>query len=68
MIHLSQENYTKQNAVIFLLLSDGIMCGLTGVSWIIQKLVFNDYLNWDRSGWIIQNVSSSFGSFQDKSN
>jgi sterol O-acyltransferase len=44
--------------VIVLLLSDGIMCGLTGVSWVLQRLVFAGYLNWDRSGWIIQNVSS----------
>ncbi|KAI2638896.1 MBOAT family protein [Hypomontagnella submonticulosa] len=42
--------------VIVLLLSDGIMCGLTGVSWVIQRLVFLQYLNWDRSGWIIQNI------------
>lgn len=32
------------------------MCGLTGVSWVIQKLVFLNYLNWDRSGWVIQNI------------
>ncbi|KAI5927040.1 MBOAT family protein [Camillea tinctor] len=42
--------------VVVLLFSDGVMCGLTGVSWIIQQLVFRDYLNWDRSGWIIQNI------------
>lgn len=47
--------------VFVLLLSDGFMCGLTGMSWIIQKLVFADYLDWDRSGWIIQHIwQSSF--------
>ncbi|KAI1763961.1 MBOAT family protein [Hypoxylon sp. FL1150] len=42
--------------VVVLLLSDGIMCGLTGVSWIVQRLVFRQYLDWERSGWIIQNI------------
>ncbi|KAI0595882.1 MBOAT family protein [Biscogniauxia sp. FL1348] len=42
--------------VVVLLLSDGVMCGITGVSWIIQQLVFRDYIDWDRSGWIIQNI------------
>ncbi|KAH6985611.1 MBOAT, membrane-bound O-acyltransferase family-domain-containing protein [Ilyonectria sp. MPI-CAGE-AT-0026] len=42
--------------VIVLLLSDGIMCGLTGVSWLIQKLVFNGHLDWDRAGWVIQHM------------
>ncbi|CAM1500863.1 Fc.00g100250.m01.CDS01 [Cosmosporella sp. VM-42] len=46
--------------VVLLLLSDGIMCGLTGVSWIIQKLVFYDYLNWDRAGWVIQHIWQTF--------
>ncbi|KAI1778274.1 MBOAT family protein [Hypoxylon cercidicola] len=42
--------------VVVLLLSDGIMCGLTGVSWVIQRLVFRQYIDWERSGWIIQNI------------
>lgn len=44
--------------VFVLLLSDGIMCGLTGVSWILQRLVHAGYLDWDRSGWIVQNVGT----------
>ncbi|KAH7148969.1 MBOAT, membrane-bound O-acyltransferase family-domain-containing protein [Dactylonectria macrodidyma] len=46
--------------VIVLLLSDGIMCGLTGVSWLIQTLVFNHYLDWDRGGWVIQHIWQTF--------
>ncbi len=42
--------------VIVLLFSDGVMCGLTGVSWLLQKAVFAGYINWDRSGWVIQNL------------
>ncbi|KAK4087929.1 hypothetical protein Purlil1_7687 [Purpureocillium lilacinum] len=42
--------------VIVLLLSDGVMCGLTGVSWVIQKLVFRGWLDWDGWGWIVQNI------------
>lgn len=42
--------------VVTLLLSDGVMCGLTGVSWLLQRLVRAGYLDWDRSGWVAQNV------------
>lgn len=42
--------------VVVLLISDGVMCGLTGVSWLLQLLVKHDYVDWDRSGWIIQNI------------
>ena len=43
--------------MLVLLLSDGIMCGLTGVSWLVQRLVYHRILDWDRSGWILQSVS-----------
>jgi sterol O-acyltransferase len=42
--------------VIVLLLSDGIMCALTAVTWLIQRLVSANYLNWDGAGWVIQNI------------
>ncbi|KAK2609348.1 Sterol O-acyltransferase 2 (Sterol-ester synthase 2) [Conoideocrella luteorostrata] len=42
--------------VIVLLLSDGVMCGLTAVSWFIQRLVYHRFIDWDRSGWIVQNI------------
>ncbi|GAO15156.1 hypothetical protein UVI_02029460 [Ustilaginoidea virens] len=42
--------------VLVLLLSDGIMCGLTGVSWLVQRLVYHRILDWDRSGWILQSA------------
>ncbi|KAJ6782647.1 hypothetical protein PWT90_00200 [Aphanocladium album] len=42
--------------VVVLLLSDGIMCGLTAVTWLLQKLVQLNTLNWDREGWIIQHI------------
>ncbi|ODA83112.1 hypothetical protein RJ55_01621 [Drechmeria coniospora] len=42
--------------VLVLLLSDGVMCGLTGVSWLLQQLVFHGYLDWDNGGWIVQNI------------
>ncbi|GAP84633.2 putative sterol O-acyltransferase [Rosellinia necatrix] len=35
---------------------DGIMCALTGVSWILQLLILHDCIDWDRTGWIIQNI------------
>lgn len=45
--------------VIVLLASDGVMCGVTGVSWLLQKLIYKGYIDWDRSGWILQNVWQS---------
>ncbi|KAF5022218.1 hypothetical protein F66182_5733 [Fusarium sp. NRRL 66182] len=42
--------------VIVLLLSDGVMCALTAVTWLIQRLVSANYLDWDGAGWIIQNI------------
>jgi sterol O-acyltransferase len=42
--------------VLALLVLDATMCALTGVSWLIQKLVFLGYLDWDREGWIVQHV------------
>ncbi|KAF9882451.1 MBOAT family protein [Colletotrichum karsti] len=45
--------------VIVLLASDGVMCGITGFGWVLQRLIFSGYLDWDRSGWIIQNIWQS---------
>ncbi|POR38754.1 O-acyltransferase [Tolypocladium paradoxum] len=42
--------------VFVLLLSDGVMCSLTGVSWILQKLVLHGHVSWDNGGWIVQNI------------
>ncbi|KAH8671073.1 MBOAT family protein [Xylariales sp. PMI_506] len=42
--------------VVVLLFSDGVMCGLTGFGWILQRLVLAGWIDWDRSGWIIQNI------------
>ena len=50
---------TNRVEVIVLLLSDGIMCALTAVTWLIQRLVSANYLNWDGAGWVIQNVGHS---------
>jgi len=47
--------------VKILLISDGIMCALTGVTWVLQVLTFKGFMNWNRRGWIIQHVwQSSF--------
>ncbi|CAK7567517.1 MAG: Sterol O-acyltransferase 2 (Sterol-ester synthase 2) [Sporothrix epigloea] len=46
-----------RHEVIVMLLSDGILCALTGVSWLIQLIVFDGRLmEWDGAGWIVQNV------------
>ncbi|KAI1302047.1 MBOAT family protein [Xylaria venustula] len=45
--------------VLVLLISDGVMCMLTGMSWVIQLLVFRNYIDWNRTGWVIQNIWQS---------
>lgn len=42
--------------VMMLGVTDGVLCGITVVSLMIQKLVFSGYIDWTRSGWIIQNI------------
>lgn len=42
--------------VVVLLISDGIMCGSTGVSWLLQLWIRKGYMDWDGAGWIVQNV------------
>ena len=37
-------------------LVDGVMCGITVMSLLLQVLVFRGYINWSRSGWILQNI------------
>ena len=37
-------------------LTDGVMCGITIICLPIQILVFKGWINWDKSGWILQNV------------
>lgn len=42
---------------VFLLgVTDGLMCASTGVTFVLQKLVAQGYVNWAKSGWILQNV------------
>ncbi|KAK7969387.1 MBOAT family protein [Apiospora saccharicola] len=45
--------------VVVLLVSDGVMCGLTGFGWILQRLVHVQHIRWNKSGWIIQNIWQS---------
>ncbi|TQS33398.1 hypothetical protein Golomagni_06259, partial [Golovinomyces magnicellulatus] len=40
--------------VVVLLLSDGVMCGMTGVSWLLQQAIALEYISWSRTGWIFQ--------------
>ncbi|SPO07145.1 related to acyl-CoA cholesterol acyltransferase [Cephalotrichum gorgonifer] len=42
--------------VLVLMISDGVICALTFVSWLIQLAVLHGYLDWDRTGWILQNT------------
>lgn len=46
------------HVVFILLLSDGVMCALTAVTWILQRLVVNDYIDWNTTGWLLQHVST----------
>jgi len=43
--------------VLVLLVADGVMCGVTGVSWVLQRVVRRGWFDWDGVGWVVQNVS-----------
>lgn len=43
--------------VLVLGLTDGIMCASTVFCLLLQKAILADYLNWNKHGWLIQNVS-----------
>jgi sterol O-acyltransferase len=73
MIKIAAQNYVEhgnvlgtneimkmmtQRDLIVLGLSDGVMCGVTGFGWILQQMVIRGYIDWNREGWIIQNVSN----------
>lgn len=42
--------------VMVLGLADGVMCASTGLGLILQKLIQNGWLEWNKSGWILQSV------------
>jgi len=46
--------------VIILALTDGLMCGATIFGLVLQCLILEGYLDWNRSGWIIQNLWQTF--------
>lgn len=46
--------------VLVLGLTDGIMCLSTCFCLLLQRAVLKGYVNWSRSGWIIQNIWQSF--------
>ena len=46
-----------EHDLLVLGLSDGILCGVTGFGWILQRLILAGYISWAQEGWIIQNVS-----------
>lgn len=39
--------------------SDGVMCGLTGFGWVVQRMVVKGERSggWESWGWVVQNVS-----------
>lgn len=45
--------------VMVLGLSDGVMCAATGFGLALQKLIHRGWLDWNKSGWIIQSVGFS---------
>jgi hypothetical protein len=51
-------NVMFRREVVVLLAADGLMCGLTGVSWLLQLAVREGFVDWDGVGWVLQNVSS----------
>lgn len=60
--------YLLTTLVVVLLLSDGVMCALTGVTWLIQLLVAHRHLTWNREGWIVQHVRTEVSANQSQAN
>ncbi|KAK6076066.1 Sterol O-acyltransferase 2 [Seiridium cupressi] len=48
--------YMFRREVFVLLISDGAMCALTSFGLLLQKVIFMGWIDWNRSGWIIQNI------------
>jgi sterol O-acyltransferase len=46
--------------VMVLGLSDGVMCAATGFGLLLQKIIRNGWISWNKTGWIIQSVRSRF--------
>ncbi|KAJ4384345.1 Sterol O-acyltransferase 2 (Sterol-ester synthase 2) [Neurospora sp. IMI 360204] len=42
--------------LVVLLIADGVMCFSTGFSWILQRLVRRGVVDWDKEGWVLQNI------------
>ncbi|KAK4042595.1 MBOAT, membrane-bound O-acyltransferase family-domain-containing protein [Parachaetomium inaequale] len=42
--------------VVVLLGADGVMCALTGVGWVLQRMVREGTVAWDGWGWVVQHV------------
>lgn len=42
--------------LVVLGLSDGVLCGITGFSWLLQKVIGKGWISWNGQGWIIQSV------------
>ena len=53
-------NLMTRRDLLVLGLSDGVLCGSTVFCLILQKLVARNYLSWNRSGWILQNLWQTF--------
>jgi sterol O-acyltransferase len=51
-----------QRDLFVLLAADGVLCGSTGVSWLLQRFILAGYIDWTTSGMVIQNVSFSTSS------
>ncbi|GAB7355435.1 hypothetical protein MBLNU459_g5944t2 [Dothideomycetes sp. NU459] len=46
--------------IVVLGLTDGAMCLATSFGFFLHKLIVRDYLSWNRTGWIIQNIWQTF--------
>lgn len=42
--------------VLVLMVADAVMCGVTGMSWVLQRVVRRGWLDWDGMGWVLQSV------------
>ncbi|KAH6842510.1 MBOAT, membrane-bound O-acyltransferase family-domain-containing protein [Chaetomium sp. MPI-CAGE-AT-0009] len=48
--------FGRKGEVVVLLLADGVMCGITGAGWLLQRAVWRGWVDWDGGGWVVQHI------------
>ncbi|KAK4229309.1 sterol O-acyltransferase 2 [Podospora fimiseda] len=53
---MSKMMFGNLRELIRMLVADGLMCLLTGLTWVLQVEILRGKMEWDRVGWIVQSL------------